>query len=65
MILVETLGAAMMTTLRVQPSWQAQYDANGIGGLLGAGLSPLKGFGRFLTVILGLSVGRCDFILVI
>ncbi|KAG0140937.1 hypothetical protein CROQUDRAFT_68892 [Cronartium quercuum f. sp. fusiforme G11] len=56
LVLIEILGAAMMSTLSVQLIWKAEYESNGIGGLLGAGLSPLKGFGGFLTAILGLSV---------
>lgn len=39
------------------PSWQAGYGTSGnIGGLLEAMLSPLGGFGKFLTVMLSLSV---------
>ncbi|KAH9824735.1 permease for cytosine/purines, uracil, thiamine, allantoin-domain-containing protein [Melampsora americana] len=56
LVLIEILGAAMMTTLIQNSSWHDHYQANGIGGLLSAGLSPLGGFGHFLTVILGLSV---------
>jgi len=56
LILIESLGAAYMTTLTAQPSWAAKYQDNGVGGLIAAGLSPLGGFGRFLTVLMALSI---------
>ncbi|KAK4704395.1 hypothetical protein P7C70_g1811, partial [Phenoliferia sp. Uapishka_3] len=56
LIFVEILGAAMMTTFGAKPSWGALYDENGLGGLLFAPLSPMEGFGRFLLVILALSI---------
>lgn len=56
LVLIEILGAAMMTTLLENPSWSDQHKSDGMGGLLSAGLSPLGGFGRFLTVLLGFSV---------
>lgn len=45
-----------MTTLTSKPTWAAKYDDNGVGGLIAAGLSPLGGFGRFLTVLMALSI---------
>lgn len=45
-----------MTTLTAKPTWAAMYDENGVGGLIAAGLSPLGGFGRFLTVLMALSI---------
>jgi len=56
LILVETLGAAMMTTFIAQPTWGDAYEANSIGGLLAAGLGRLGGFGSFLMVVLALSI---------
>ncbi|GAA5894492.1 hypothetical protein JCM6882_004834 [Rhodosporidiobolus microsporus] len=57
MIFVESLGALMMSTFVDKPSWAAEYDAHGLGGLLGAPLyGPMGGFGRFLLVILALSI---------
>ncbi|EGG00647.1 uncharacterized protein MELLADRAFT_39584 [Melampsora larici-populina 98AG31] len=58
LVLIEILGAAMMTTLLKNPSWRDKYQSDGMGGLLSAGLSPLGGFGRFLTVLLGCSVAN-------
>ncbi|POY72303.1 hypothetical protein BMF94_4605 [Rhodotorula taiwanensis] len=56
LILIECLGALMMSTFVDKPSWGARYEAGGLGGLLRAGLSPLGGFGQFLLVILALSI---------
>ncbi|KAL5513838.1 FCY21 [Sanghuangporus vaninii] len=53
-ILIECLGAAAATVTR--EDWQAQYTEGGVGGLLMATLSPAGGFGRFLQVILALSI---------
>lgn len=53
-ILIECLGAAAATVSR--EDWQAQYTDGGVGGLLGATLSPAGGFGKFLLVLLGLSI---------
>lgn len=56
-IVLECLGvAAVMATPNV-PSWNEGYGTAGnIGGLLSAMLSPVGGFGKFLTVMLSLSV---------
>lgn len=56
MILLEVLGAAMVTTFSARPDWAAMYDADSTGGLLRAGLSPTGGFGRFCLVLLALSI---------
>ncbi|KAJ1310239.1 hypothetical protein OPQ81_006981 [Rhizoctonia solani] len=53
---VQLIGAAFAASLASNPSWQAGYEAAGAGGLIDAILSPTKGFGKFLTVILALSV---------
>ena len=38
------------------PEWQRGYEGGNVGGLLEAMLHPVKGFGKFLTVLLSLSV---------
>ncbi|KAI5118639.1 hypothetical protein M0805_000015 [Coniferiporia weirii] len=53
-ILIECLGAASATVTRAD--WQQQYAEGGIGALLAATLSPAGGFGRFLMVLLALSI---------
>ncbi|CAE6426691.1 unnamed protein product [Rhizoctonia solani] len=52
---IQLVGAAFAASLPSNPSWQAGYDAAGIGGLIDAVLSPTNGFGKFLTVLLALS----------
>lgn len=56
MILIECLGAAFMTTFTQKTTWQARYEEDAIGGLISAGLSPMKGFGGFLCVLMALSI---------
>ncbi|GAA5873523.1 hypothetical protein JCM8547_005611 [Rhodosporidiobolus lusitaniae] len=57
LVFVECLGALMMTTFVDKPSWGEAYDKGHLGGLLGAPLvGPMGGFGRFLLVILALSI---------
>ncbi len=56
LVFVECLGALMMSTFEAKPSWGERYDSGGLGGLLAAGLSPLGGFGKFLLVLLALSI---------
>jgi len=53
-IAYESLGAALTTVTR--QDWQQRYINGGVGGLLGATLSPAGGFGQFLLVILALSI---------
>jgi hypothetical protein len=55
LILIESLGAAYITTFGDKTTWQDSYNANGVGGLIAAGLSPLRGFGKFLSVLMALS----------
>lgn len=45
-----------VTTFESKTTWGASYDEFGLGGLLAAPLSPLGGFGKFLLVILALSI---------
>jgi len=57
MILIETLGAAAMATFSNKSTWEGHYDMEGIGGLLAGPLvGTMHGFGRFLMVILALSI---------
>ena len=44
-ILIMCLGAAFGSSFATQPTWQAAYDDNSIGGVFGAALAPLNGFG--------------------
>ena len=50
------IGAAFGAALVSNPSWMAGYESGGAGGLVGAVLEPVGGFGKFLTVMLALSV---------
>ncbi|GAA6049255.1 hypothetical protein JCM3770_005907 [Rhodotorula araucariae] len=57
LIFVESLGALMMSTFGNKPSWGEAKETGGLGGLLAAPLvGPMGGFGRFLLVILALSI---------
>ena len=57
MILLETLGAAMMTTLHSSaPRFAERYERDSIGGLLSAALDPASGFGQFCLVILAFGI---------
>ncbi|EIW55543.1 uncharacterized protein TRAVEDRAFT_50029 [Trametes versicolor FP-101664 SS1] len=51
------LGAAFAAAAPGVPSWEAGFDnGNNAGGLIQAVLAPSGGFGKFLTVLLALSV---------
>lgn len=50
------IGAAFATALASNPSWMSGYESGRVGGLVGAVLEPVGGFGKFLTVLLALSV---------
>lgn len=54
LILVESLGAATATATRAD--WAALVESGDVGALLAATLSRAGGFGRFLQVILALSI---------
>ncbi|GAA6061008.1 hypothetical protein JCM10212_001064 [Sporobolomyces blumeae] len=57
LIFLESLGALMMSTFDAKPSWGVAYAGQGLGGLLGAPLiGPMGGFGRFLLVVLAMSI---------
>ncbi|KAG8216406.1 NCS cytosine-purine permease [Butyriboletus roseoflavus] len=56
-VLLECLGAAAVLAAPNVDSWNTGYGVDGnIGGLLEAMLSPVGNFGKFLTVMLSLSV---------
>ncbi|KAL6303234.1 NCS cytosine-purine permease [Sparassis latifolia] len=55
-ILVQCLGAAVVVATPSVPAWAAGYDGGNVGGLLETMLSPCGNFGKFLTVLLALSV---------
>jgi len=55
-ITLMTLGAAIGGAKANVPSWQEGYDAHLVGGVLGAMLEPAGGFGKFLVVVLSLSL---------
>jgi purine-cytosine permease-like protein len=50
------LGAAMGGVVPNIPEWSAGYDQNGVGGVVYQMLLPAGGFGKFIMVLLALSV---------
>ncbi|GAP86583.1 putative purine-cytosine permease fcy22 [Rosellinia necatrix] len=50
------LGAAIGGAIAEVPAWQRGYETNAVGGVLAAMLGPAGGFGRFVVVVLSLSV---------
>ena len=51
------LGAAFAAATPAVPSWKSGFnDGDNIGGLISAILAPTGGFGKFLVVLLALSV---------
>jgi len=57
MILLETFGAAMMTTLHSSaPRFAERYERDSVGGLLSAALDPAGGFGQFCLVVLAFGI---------
>ncbi|KAF7360437.1 NCS cytosine-purine permease [Mycena venus] len=55
-VAMQCFGALIGACLVSVPAWEAGNDSGGVGGVLDAMLSPAKGFGKFLTVLLALSV---------
>ncbi|ERS97726.1 purine-cytosine permease [Sporothrix schenckii 1099-18] len=49
------LGAAIGGAVPNVPSWNAAYEVSNVGGVIYEMLTPAKGFGKFLVVILALS----------
>ena len=50
------LGAAIGGAVPNVPSWEAAYNVTGIGGVMLEMLAPAGGFGKFILVLLALSV---------
>ena len=50
------LGAAIGGAIPNVPSWADAYEISGIGGIMYEMLTPAKGFGKFIMVLLALSV---------
>ncbi|CAK7227721.1 hypothetical protein SEUCBS140593_006671 [Sporothrix eucalyptigena] len=50
------LGAAIAGAIANVPSWNTGYNDNMVGGTLDAMLQPAGGFGKFMTVLLALSL---------
>lgn len=55
-ILLMILGAAIGGAAPNIPAWSDAYDVDSVGGILVAMLKPLGGFGKFIAVLLALSV---------
>jgi hypothetical protein len=55
-ITLQCLGAAVAIAATSVPLWNDAYAGGNVGGLLEAILSPVGNFGKFLTVLLSLSV---------
>jgi purine-cytosine permease-like protein len=55
-ILLMTLGAAIAGALPNVPEWSEAYDRTAVGGVLAAMLSSAGGFGKFVVVILSLTL---------
>ncbi|KAL5514386.1 hypothetical protein ACEPAG_2474 [Sanghuangporus baumii] len=55
-VTIQCLGAAFAVSIPVVPSWSAAYVDQSLGDLFVAVLEPTGGFGKFLTVLLSLSV---------
>ncbi|KAK7684939.1 hypothetical protein QCA50_011774 [Cerrena zonata] len=51
------LGAIFAASATNDPAWEAGFDnGNSVGGLINAVLAPAGGFGKFLTVLLALTI---------
>lgn len=55
-IMLLILGAAIGGALPNVPAWQEAWDVRGMGGVLAEMLQPAGGFGKFVLVVLALSV---------
>lgn len=55
-VCIQCLGAAVVVVTGNVPDWEAGYEGGDVGGLLEAMLHPVGNFGKFLTVLLSLSV---------
>ena len=52
----QCLGAACAIAAQTVPSWTAAFEGDNVGGLLAEMLSPVGGFGKFLVVMLAISL---------
>ncbi|CAF0974111.1 unnamed protein product [Adineta steineri] len=57
---LELLGAAVYTGTYRNLKWADAYKNDNVGGLLGASLSPLGGFRKFLLILFALSTVACN-----
>jgi purine-cytosine permease-like protein len=55
-ILLLILGAAIGGAVPNVPTWEAAYAKDSVGGVLAEMLTPAHGFGKFIVVVLALSV---------
>ncbi|KAF8991744.1 cytosine-purine permease, partial [Cyathus striatus] len=56
LVLLQSFGAVVAASAPSVPSWAEGYTGGNVGGLLEAMLRPTGNFGKFLTVLLSLSV---------
>lgn len=61
-VTTEILGAAFMTSVAADPAFAEIYNSRGVGGIMGEALKPLGGFGKFLLVLLALSIIGCNLV---
>lgn len=55
-VLLMILGAAIGGAITSIPEWEEGYEATQVGGVLAAMLSRAGGFGKFVTVVLSLTM---------
>ncbi|KAK0473780.1 permease for cytosine/purines, uracil, thiamine, allantoin-domain-containing protein [Armillaria novae-zelandiae] len=55
-VTLQCLGAAVAASASFVPAWNEGYAGGNVGGLLEAMLQPVGNFGKFLTVLLSISV---------
>ncbi|KAF8908581.1 NCS cytosine-purine permease [Gymnopilus junonius] len=55
-VTIQCLGAAVVVAAPYVPDWDVGYAGGDVGGLLESVLHPVGNFGKFLTVLLSLSV---------
>ena len=55
-VLLLILGAAIGGAVSSVSEWEAGYEKHAVGGVLGAMLAPAGGFGKFVLVLLSLTL---------
>ncbi|PHH59547.1 hypothetical protein CDD81_2878 [Ophiocordyceps australis] len=55
-VLLMTLGAAIAGAIPNNPDWEQRYEKNLVGGALAGMLASVGGFGKFIVVLLSLSL---------